>query len=61
MRPARRWRRPAGPSLAREIRTFVGARLAHYQAPREIVFVPELPLTATGKIMRGELRALLGG
>jgi acetyl-CoA synthetase len=48
----------AGPGLAEEIRTFVGARLAHYQAPREIVFVPELPLTATGKIMRRELRAV---
>ena len=44
--------------LADEIRKFVGARLAHYQAPREIVFVPDLPLTATGKIMRRELRAL---
>jgi acyl-coenzyme A synthetase/AMP-(fatty) acid ligase len=44
--------------LAQEIRAFVGQRLAHYQAPREIAFVPELPLTATGKIMRRELRAL---
>jgi acetyl-CoA synthetase len=48
----------ASPGLAQEIRTFVGARLAYYQAPREIVFVPELPLTATGKIMRRELRTL---
>jgi acetyl-CoA synthetase len=46
------------PGLAEEIRAFVGARLAHYQAPREIVFVPALPLTATGKIMRRELRGL---
>ena len=49
-----------GPGLAEEIRTFVGARLAHYQAPREIVFLPALPLTATGKIMRRELRAQPG-
>lgn len=48
----------ADPGLAEEIRAFVGARLAHYQAPREIAFVAELPLTATGKIMRRELRAL---
>jgi acetyl-CoA synthetase len=48
----------ATPALADEIRGFVGQRLAHYQAPREIVFIPSLPLTATGKIMRGELRAL---
>jgi acetyl-CoA synthetase len=46
-----------GPALAAEIRAFVGERLAWYQAPREIVFMDELPLTATGKIMRRELRA----
>jgi acetyl-CoA synthetase len=45
-----------GPALADEIRGFVGERLAWYQAPREIVFVDELPLTATGKIIRRELR-----
>jgi acetyl-CoA synthetase len=47
-----------GPALADEIRAFVGQRLAHYQAPREVAFVSSLPLTATGKIMRRELRAL---
>jgi acetyl-CoA synthetase len=47
----------AGPALAEEIRGFVGRRLAHYQAPRELAFVSSLPLTATGKIMRRELRA----
>ena len=44
------------PALAEEIRGFVGERLAWYQAPREVVFVEELPLTATGKIIRRELR-----
>ena len=44
------------PALADAIRTFVGERLAWYQAPREVVFVDELPLTATGKIIRRELR-----
>ena len=48
----------AGPALANEIRGFVGQRLAHYQAPREIDFTPSLPLTATGKIVRRELRTL---
>jgi acetyl-CoA synthetase len=45
-----------GPALAKEIHAFVGERLAWYQAPREIFFVDELPLTATGKIIRRELR-----
>ena len=44
------------PALADEIRGFVGGRLAWYQAPREIVFLDELPLTATGKIIRRDLR-----
>jgi acetyl-CoA synthetase len=47
---------PIGPALAEEIRAFVGQRLAWYQAPREVIFVEELPLTATGKIIRRELR-----
>ena len=46
----------AGPQLADEIRAFVGRRLAWYQAPRDVIFVDELPLTATGKIIRRELR-----
>jgi len=45
-------------ALADAIRAFVSKRLAHYQRPREVVFVPSLPLTATGKIMRRALRAL---
>ena len=43
-------------ALADEIRAFVSKRLAYYQAPREVAFVPSLPLTATGKIMRRELQ-----
>jgi acetyl-CoA synthetase len=46
----------ADPAVAEEIRAFVGQRLAWYQAPRDIVFVDELPRTATGKIIRRELR-----
>lgn len=45
-------------ALAAEIRTFVKDRLAAYQYPREIEFVTELPMTATGKIRRKDLRDL---
>ena len=31
-------------------------RLAAHEYPREVDFVPELPLTTTGKILRRELR-----
>ena len=43
-------------TLADEIRTFVRTRLAAYEYPRRIAFVTELPMTATGKIMRRVLR-----
>ncbi|AMJ61277.1 acyl-CoA synthetase [Bosea sp. PAMC 26642] len=45
-------------ALAAEIQAFVKERLAAYQYPREIEFVTELPMTATGKIRRKDLRDL---
>ncbi|MBI5571752.1 MAG: acyl-CoA synthetase [Desulfomonile tiedjei] len=48
----------ADPTLETEIKNFVKVRLAAHEFPREIEFVSELPLTATGKIMRKELRKL---
>ena len=42
--------------LSREIQDHVRQRLAAYEYPRRIVFVDELPMTATGKIMRRVLR-----
>jgi acetyl-CoA synthetase len=43
--------------LARAIQDHVKTRLAAHEYPRLVEFVAELPLTATGKIMRRELRA----
>ena len=51
----------ADDALAREIQEFVKQRLAAHAYPREVHFVPSLPLTATGKIMRGEVRRSLRG
>ncbi len=31
--------------------------MANYKAPRHVVFVEELPLTASGKVQRFRLRA----
>lgn len=53
--------RVASPALAGELRELVRARAAGYKAPAAVEFVPELPKTATGKIQRFRLRALLGG
>ncbi len=43
-------------ALAAEIQAFVRNRLAAYQYPRHVEFVTELPMTATGKIRRKDLR-----
>ncbi len=45
-------------ALIREIQTHVRTRLAAHEYPRSIAFVDSLPMTATGKIVRRELRAL---
>jgi long-chain acyl-CoA synthetase len=39
---------------------FVADRLTHYKQPREIRFVDAIPKTASGKILRRELRKSLG-
>ena len=47
-----------GPDIEEEVKQFVKVRLAAHEYPREIEFVSELPMTATGKIMRKELKKL---
>ena len=44
------------PELARAIQDFVRTRLAAHEYPRHVAFVSELPMTATGKIIRRALR-----
>ncbi len=48
----------AGSLLEQEIKEFVKVRLAAHEFPREIEFIDDLPKTATGKIMRKELKKL---
>jgi acetyl-CoA synthetase len=43
-------------ALEESLRIHVRDRLAAHEYPREFAFVPELPLTSTGKIMRRVLR-----
>jgi len=45
-----------GKELDGEIREFVATRLSPHESPRQIEFVDSLPLTATGKIKRKDLR-----
>jgi acetyl-CoA synthetase len=44
-------------ALTAELQDFVRQRLAAHEYPREIAFVADLPMTATGKIIRKDLRA----
>jgi len=48
--------RPGVPVTEEELREFVRSRLAHFKAPRDVSFVPELPKTATGKTQKYVLR-----
>jgi benzoate-CoA ligase len=45
-------------ALVLELRTWVKARLAPHKCPREVIFLADLPKTATGKIQRFKLRAI---
>jgi acetyl-CoA synthetase len=45
-------------ALAREIQDFVKVKLAAHEYPRFVQFTDTLPMTATGKVLRRELRAL---
>jgi long-chain acyl-CoA synthetase len=50
----------ASKKLEEELRGFVADRLTHYKQPREIHFVDAVPKTASGKILRRELKKFLG-
>ena len=49
-----------GRKLSDELCEFVADRLTHYKQPREIRFVDAVPKTASGKILRRELRKAIG-
>ncbi|MGH6816116.1 MAG: AMP-binding protein [Hyphomicrobiaceae bacterium] len=46
------------PDLAAEIQAFVKTRLAAHEYPRKIRFIPEMPMTVTGKVRRVDLRKM---
>ena len=48
--------KPGQALSAEEVRAACRQKLAIYKAPREVVFVDQLPRTAAGKVLRRELR-----
>jgi acyl-CoA synthetase (AMP-forming)/AMP-acid ligase II len=57
--------RPDASATADAIKAWCREEMANYKAPRHVVLVDELPLNATGKVLKYQLRehgaALLGG
>ena len=49
-----------GPDFADELLGYVRERIAHFKAPRSVVFVDELPRTPTGKLIKHRLRQRFG-
>jgi benzoate-CoA ligase len=49
---------PPTEELVRELQTFVKSNTAPHKYPRSIVFLKELPKTASGKIQRYKLRKM---
>jgi acetyl-CoA synthetase len=43
-------------ALAGDIQSFVRTRLSAHEYPREVVFIDEMPMTTTGKVIRRLLR-----
>ena len=48
--------KPGETASAQQLQDFARANLAHFKVPQEVVFVEELPKTATGKIQKFVLR-----
>jgi fatty-acyl-CoA synthase len=43
-----------------DLTAHLDGRVGRFKVPRSMVIVPELPVTATGKILKTELRRLYG-
>lgn len=51
----------ANATLVSDLQDYVKSRLSAHEYPRQIEFVPSLPMTATGKIIRRQLRMAAKG
>jgi fatty-acyl-CoA synthase len=48
--------KPGATATEEELLEFCRSQMAHYKAPRSVEFLPSLPKTGTGKILKRELR-----
>lgn len=49
--------KPTDTATPEELIGFLQGKLARYKQPRQLIIVPELPTTASGKVLRGAVRA----
>lgn len=49
--------KPGRSATGEELQAFCGERLARYKVPKKVVFAPNLPYSAYGKVVKAELRA----
>ena len=52
--------REGATATEQELRSFLSQRLAAFKTPRKILFLPEIPTGATGKLQRNGLAQKLG-
>jgi long-chain acyl-CoA synthetase len=53
-------RTPGTDVTSEELIDFAAARLSSYKKPRSVEFVDELPISATGKVLKKDLRQRYG-
>jgi acyl-CoA synthetase (AMP-forming)/AMP-acid ligase II len=53
--------KPGRHPAKQNIRDFLASRIAKWWMPDDVIFVDGLPHTATGKLLKTELRAKFGG
>jgi long-chain acyl-CoA synthetase len=52
---------PGSPLTQDELAEYASLHLAQYKRPSQIVLVPAMPVTPTGKIVKGELKKIAAG
>ena len=53
--------KPGAAATAQQLLDFCASRIAHYKCPKSVEFLPALPKTGTGKILKRDLREKYGG
>jgi fatty-acyl-CoA synthase len=50
--------RPGADADEESIKAFCRGKIAHYKVPRYVMFVPEFPMTVSGKVQKYKMREI---